>query len=206
MCISRQVRSLGGSGARDNSGSSQGKKGEEAPRLCEENARLCKEVTRLRLELFWMHHNMIQLVRLIRGANNVDDPSMPRCACTSCARASRAFRGGDEGHVECRFKPWFNRQVKECGLDTRVVKRASSRLPSNAEDINAHLVHVDFDNWRFFFYGRKLNQVLCAGDPELAKLHRLFLRLAPSDSASAGAKVVRCVAAEHTSRRRSSGA
>ena len=138
--------------------------------------RLRAENQRLRLELFWTRHSIMQLERRMQRANNRDGEGLPRCACMVCARTRRSYRGRDEGAVPCAFKPWFEAQLAACGMEARIVAPTLSR--TDRRSVDAHFAHIEFDNWMFFFYGRKLCNATCADDPELAKLHQLFLRLA----------------------------
>ena len=144
----------------------------------------------LRLRLFWLVHTRGRLEALMRSCN-LHLPDGPLCGCRSCRRTGRTLPGYElsDEHGPCRFAPWMDAIVAECGLvvgagGARVFHNRYASVPEERPGFDAD-VHIyypfgmhDIHPWSVWTYGARLLSVRSVEDPELRKLEALFARLA----------------------------
>lgn len=136
------------------------------------------ELDRNRLEMFWFLHGVSDLEDSMCVANQQD---ALRCHCLACAVSGRFVGDSVLTGADCRFKPYFEALLTECGLivepccveptDVHISNSIGNCVYTN----DAHIVTVGCDDWCMFSYGAKLwKNPVSDEDPELRKLVRLF--------------------------------
>ena len=136
------------------------------------------EIDKLRLEMFWSIHGVSNLQDTMYVANQQD---AMRCNCLACAVSGRFVGDNVLTGADCRFEPYFEALLAECGLivepcsvelsDVHISNSIGNCVYTN----DVHFVTVDHDDWRSFSYGAKLwKNPVSVEDPELRKLMRLF--------------------------------
>jgi hypothetical protein len=152
--------------------------------LDKEVIHLRRENEALRLKLFWKDHNRSHLQKLMCEANQADQG--PHCSCWYCAVSGRLDEDQEAVRVDCKFKPWFEELLTQCGLtvETGVQIGQEPMGPHMSMDdgnfvydVDAHFHHLTRDDWFQWTFGARLNKAKSADDPELAKLHTLFVLL-----------------------------
>ena len=140
--------------------------------------KLADENERLKLALFVEKHSPARL-QLLMGEVNMSASENDQCNCLWCYDRSDnvIVRGA------CKFKPYFESCLKQCGLTVEVVQddELFDRSAKQQEffddvvyDIDAHFVQARVSTWLSCPYGAKIWKATSADDPELAKLARLF--------------------------------
>ncbi len=151
-------------------------------RQCED---LLLENEALKLKLFWRDHGVTQLKQAMARANRLGRRG-PNCGCVACAISGRKeacdpvrWRG-----EPCRFKPYIERLLAECGLAhipcdfNGIVGHHECDMEGNPVfDIDTHIMTMGQDDWAAFSYGARLWRARMVNDPELLKLVTLFDKL-----------------------------
>ncbi len=145
---------------------------------------LLKENRELKMELFWHKYNYHELRVAMTDANLKF--MGPDCKCSECSLARRRDdEEDDDASSACRFVPYFNGLLAECGLTSQTVPVL---FPDGVErpcgggghmvlDVDTHLVGIGSSDWGYFTYGSKLWKACSVDDPELRKLVMLFEKL-----------------------------
>ena len=151
--------------------------------LQRENEALKLENEALKLRLFWKDHGPAKLHAAMGSANYEGGGYW--CCCLACAvsgRHDRRFGEVDE-EKSCTFKPWFEQVLREhdmsVGHDVDVPRVDGSVCDSGNDvfDDGQHFTNFARCDWNCWTYGSKLWKAASVGDPELAKLERLFQTL-----------------------------
>jgi hypothetical protein len=157
---------------------------------------LKRENERLKLSLFWVDHSINSLKKLMARANEWSRSL--RCRCRSCRtrscihnkRCTHSILDGYDDEVEdkdCRFRPWFEEQVREHGLSVERSGEAFTggfdRESYHRPNVDAHFLLVEseyawaYNCWNNWVYGAKLWKAQTTQDAELLKLTALFKTL-----------------------------
>lgn len=158
---------------------------------------LLNENRKLRLQLFWRNHGVPKLKKAMKSANL--KTGGPNCSCFCCAMSGRHHMTKDDDSLmeymdECRFTPYFEALLLECGLEFQIQtindNEVSREHMSNNVDggrvynIDTHLIcgvarmaPSNVANWCGFSYGTKLWKAKRADNPELLKLCTLIDKL-----------------------------
>jgi hypothetical protein len=143
---------------------------------------LRKENELLRLQLFWRDHKIQKLVVAMNKANFGREDSI-KCSCWKCASAGRIKEGVKvDLHQTCRFIPWFEAKLTECGLTYENLPHTHSHTfhVSNSMapvcDVDSHFVETAMMGGFIhkFTYGSKLWKAQSVESPEIKKLEKLF--------------------------------
>jgi hypothetical protein len=126
---------------------------------------LKQENEKLKLTIFWKDHGIKEMLYAMAFANSMSTD----CKCSTCMARDQ---GGEEYVYECRFNPWFEERLAECGIETSVGVTTDQHKCTFIEACNTHIVHAQ--DWSSFTYGSKLWNAKSVGDPELKKLAKLF--------------------------------
>ena len=155
---------------------------------CPGRAALEAKIQELELKLFWKEHNTSQLKLAMQCANQ-DATKGPDCACMACAVSGRKDEEKEAKGFDCKFKPYFEALLAECGLSVGYAGHGTAVCEHEAEpdgnsvwDNDTHFVHVGRDDWVSFTYGAKLWRATTHDDAELQKLARLFVCLQAEDN------------------------
>lgn len=149
---------------------------------------LNEKVRKLELQVFWLTHNYHDLREAMKAANL--HYYGPNCGCESCMEAGREYETVHR-HPSCKFQPYFERLVAECGLtfatmqhveriegETHACMHGSHEVPPT----DVHFVMFGGASWEYFTFGAKLWRARSTKDPELAKLVLLLKKLDFEDS------------------------
>jgi hypothetical protein len=143
---------------------------------------LKRENEALKLKLFWKEHNPSILKSYMSAANNADGG--PKCCCLACVVTGRYEM--DVGELPekkpCTFKPWFEHMLQDHEMSIAVglpdvpvwVDGSVVDCGNNVLDDGQHFTNLGSGDWFCWTYGSKLWKATSVGDPELAKLERLF--------------------------------
>ena len=136
------------------------------PALLAENEQLKTENEKLKLKNMKWKYSRSRLNSAIKHGNNWSIDA-PRCTCLECKRCRRLYPTVVPDATECRFIPWFEKKIHDCGV---VVKRVDSDMSSD----DAHLILLYRNDWDIFSYGSMWVDMTATTDPELKKLVNLF--------------------------------
>jgi hypothetical protein len=136
------------------------------------------EIEKIQLEMFWFLHGVSNLQDSMYVANQ---EAAMQCNCLACAVSGRFVGANVLTGIDCRFKPYFEALLAECGLIAEPCELADavvhvSNNIGNCVYINdVHFVTIGRDDWCSFSYGAKFwKNPISDKDPELRKLMRLF--------------------------------
>ncbi len=148
---------------------------------------LRQENERLKLTIFWHDHNIYALREAMERAN-LYHPDAPKCMCIHCSYSGRC--GNQRNQIDsCKFKPWFEAKLQECGLETlNGYPEGGKQTPHKCSgetnfvlDADIHFVNMSIGYWTWFTYGSKLWAAKSLGDPQIQKLVLLFKELNKDD-------------------------
>ena len=141
--------------------------------LQRENEALKLENEALKLKLFWKEHGPGELNAAMSLANQVE--AGPGCSCLACAVSGRheSEYGEIAENKPCTFKSWFEQMLR--GHDMSIGSVVNSG--NDVLDDGHHFRNSARQDWFCWTYGSKLWKATSVGDPELAKLERLFKTL-----------------------------
>ena len=139
-----------------------------------ENETLRSEIRHLNLSLFWCRYSPDNMkARMIFG-NFWNAETGPKCTCLACKELKRLryYHVVDPTIETCRFKPWVDQLVRDCGLTVKYI--FYDRPVIERECYDTHIIVYFKDNWDLFTYGHKLRAATSVDDPELRKLEQLY--------------------------------
>ena len=146
---------------------------------------LKRENEALKLKLFWKEHNPAHLKAAMYLANTADGG--PACSCFMCVMSGRY--PSDDGEIPrkkpCVFKSWFEQVLREYDMSVGLSLPdapiwVNGIVVDDHNDVlydGQHFTNLGSGDWFCWTYGSKLWKATSVGDPELAKLERLFRAL-----------------------------
>ena len=151
--------------------------------LDKEVIHLRQENEKLQLQLFWKDHNHSQLQYRMKEANQIANG--PQCSCWSCVVSGRKEYNTDSlsRRTPCKFKLWLDDLLKQCGLIAAEIHDHVRPIGNHMSmdngispyDVDAHFLHIRHTDWCSWTYGSYLWKAESVDNPELAKLHALFV-------------------------------
>ena len=144
---------------------------------------LKRENEALKLKLFWKEYSNKELDVAMAVANETDGG--PECSCLACTVSGRYVTRDLPERKPCTFKPWFEQVLREYDMSVGLSLPdapiwVNGIVVDDHNDVlydGQHFTNLGSGDWFCWTYGSKLWKATSVGDPELAKLERLFRAL-----------------------------